>query len=124
MDHSIPVVMAGDIVLLVVWLTLSTFVVRYYWFSPWRSEPAGVALMGFMSVTVIILTFGMATVAIGIFPGAEAIRLLLYLLLALASWRFLKILVGAQNAAQENAVDPSGRIDTPTDQQEENCPPR
>ncbi len=105
MDHDNPIVFAGDIILMIGWAILVLFVYRYGRFSPWRSERAGIALMGFLFTSTAILTFGIAIILVGVFPGAEEVRLLLYLLLAAASARFLGILIEAQRHERRKKGD-------------------
>jgi len=59
----------------------------YYRKSPWRESAIGRALMTFATTFAIYLTFVVTSFIIGDYPGREAVRMVIYLLVGYSLWR-------------------------------------
>lgn len=73
------------------------FVIRYGFWSPWRSTVVGRSLMYVWIALSVVLTLIATTYWFGEYPGRAVIRLLIYLTLPISFVRFLKVLVDVQN---------------------------
>lgn len=93
-----PVILVGMFALLVGWTFTLMFVIRYAFLSSWRFDRTGRALMGFMATVAVVLTFNVAVMIVGAFPGLGYLSAGLAVLYAMAAGKFLSILVDVQRA--------------------------
>jgi ABC-type transport system involved in multi-copper enzyme maturation permease subunit len=68
----------------------------YYRKSPWRASAIGRALMTFAVTFFVYLTFVVSSFVVGDYPGREAIRIVVYLLVGYSLWRMLYTLRRSQ----------------------------
>lgn len=73
----------------------------YYRRSPWRESAIGRALMTFAVTFAVYLSFVVTSFVFGDYPGREALRLVVYLLVGYSLWRLYGTLRYSQIRAQK-----------------------